>query len=494
MTTDGFLVLDDEPMIFTKPVRVYNPVGFDPKVHLPETLHMHADSARHLLHTIHHNQFMYRRRADEFVELKAAYLRTSFTPRDAYKPVVEALKAAGVLECDGHYVEGRKSLGYRLGPALFGAEFTSVAITDPKLARKILARRERQYQAVTSDVHRHLRRFVEEIDFDHKAATQYIARHGLKDQQVALDGFKHRDFFFVPCEYGRLHTNITSLKSELRRFLSYRGEKLVNLDIRNSQPLLFSAILLNFLLREGSLNGLYHWKLDDSGVYYDLGTLSPLLQVKEQGERDLPAPHAPLRCPAIITGGDEQDRREAMARRLLALGLPEDVIRYTGLVQRGVFYEHLMTEGGVPNGRRAKFKESFFGGVFFCRNRPVTRQAELFRSLFPNVYEVVHKIKRKDYRHLAHILQRAESSLIVNRIARRCLNDLPGTFVATIHDSILTTPKAAEAILAIMMREFAGVGLVPTIQVEALGASRGVVAGMPAGHVAVATGGNGRAF
>jgi hypothetical protein len=160
-----------------------------------------------------------------------------------------------------------------------------------------------------------------------------------------------------------------------------------------------------------------------------------------------------------------------MARKQLVLGLAEDVIRYIDLVQRGEFYEYLMSEGNITSEKRAKFKESFFGGVFFCKNRPVTRQAELFRRLFPNVYEVVCEIKRKDYRHLAHVLQRVESSLIVNRVARRCMEEMPETFVATIHDSILTTPDAAEAVKAIMMQEFAGVGLAPTIRIDDLGAS-----------------------
>ena len=484
MTAESFLVLDDEPTTCTKPVRVYNPAGFDPKVHLPEGLHKHADSVRNLVHTIHHNRFMYRRRPDEFVELKAAYMRKSFTPKDAYTPVVEALKTSGVLECDGRYVEGRKSLGYRLGPILHDAEFTSVTLTDPNLVRKIQARRDEQRQSVTSDVHLHLRRHLEGVDFDHKAAAEFIARHGLKDQQVALDGFRHREFFFVPCDYGRVHTNITSLKSELRRFLSFRGTNLVNLDIRNSQPLLFSVILLNFLLHEGSLKGLYDWKLDDSGPYYDLGAFSPLHKNEKEGEGVIPFLHAPLRCPALITGEDEDAVRDMTAGRLLALGLPEDVARYIDLVQRGRFYEYLMVEGNIPSDRRATFKESFFGGVFFCKNRPVTRQAQLFRSLFPNVYEVITEIKRKDHRHLAHILQRVESSLIVNRVARRCMEEMPETFVATIHDSILTTPESAGAVTSIMMGAFAQVGLVPTIRVEDPGRSPTVVATPPVTPVA----------
>ena len=78
---------------------------------------------------------------------------------------------------------------------------------------------------------------------------------------------------------------------------------------------------------------------------------------EEAGEGDIPVLHAPLRCPAIITGRDDRHDRVVMASRLLALGLPEDVARYIGLVQRGGFYEYLMAEGNIPSGRRAKFKE-----------------------------------------------------------------------------------------------------------------------------------------
>ena len=65
MTADSFLVLDDEPTTCTKSVRVYNPSGFCPKDLLPEALYQHADSVRHLLHSIHYNRFMNRSQADE---------------------------------------------------------------------------------------------------------------------------------------------------------------------------------------------------------------------------------------------------------------------------------------------------------------------------------------------------------------------------------------------------------------------------------------------
>lgn len=113
-----------------------------------------------------------------------------------------------------------------------------------------------------------------------------------------------------------------------------------------------------------------------------------------------------------------------------------------------------------------KFKKSFFGGVFFCKNRPVTKQPRLFQSHFPSVYNVILDVKANDFRRLAHVLQRTESSLIINRIARRCMDELPGVCVVTIHDSVLTTTDGVEPVRQIIAQEFRRVGLDPTIRVE----------------------------
>ena len=43
---------------------------------------------------------------------------------------------------------------------------------------------------------------------------------------------------------------------------------------------------------------------------------------------------------------------------------------------------------------------------------------------------------------------------------------MPGTFVGTIHDSILTTPDKADEVWAVMLEEFQRFGLKPTIRKE----------------------------
>ena len=54
------------------------------------------------------------------------------------------------------------------------------------------------------------------------------------------------DYYFTTDKYGRFHHNLTNLSSELRKFLTYKNEKLKGIDLPNAQPLLL-LILLNHI-------------------------------------------------------------------------------------------------------------------------------------------------------------------------------------------------------------------------------------------------------
>ena len=72
------------------------------------------------------------------------------------------------------------------------------------------------------------------------------------------------DFFSIPDRYGRFHSNLTNLKTTLRPFLRYRDSDLVNLDIANSQPMIFCLLLVNLLSNNGKLNNLIDYKFSES--------------------------------------------------------------------------------------------------------------------------------------------------------------------------------------------------------------------------------------
>src|SRR5271157_5766212 len=121
----------------------------------------------------------------------------------------------------------------------------------------------------------------------------------------------------------------------------------------------------------------------------------------------------------------------------------------------------------IPSRRRDSFKRLFFSQVFFGKIKTTGCVRELFARAFPTVYKAINDLKRKDYRHLAYLLQAHESKIMIDVIFRRILDELPGTFIATIHDSIMTTPDKAEVVKMIMVREFKRFGLNPKIRLEA---------------------------
>jgi hypothetical protein len=60
---------------------------------------------------------------------------------------------------------------------------------------------------------------------------------------------------------------------------------------------------------------------------------------------------------------------------------------------------------------------------------------------------------------------RAESAIVIGRAVRRCAEE--GIWAATIHDSIVTTPEHASAVVGVMEEAFGSVGVRPMIKVTA---------------------------
>jgi hypothetical protein len=81
-----------------------------------------------------------------------------------------------------------------------------------------------------------------------------------------------------------------------------------------------------------------------------------------------------------------------------------------------------MAAGGVAAASRPAFKRRFFGHVFFCADWPETEAARLFGDQFPNVYARVRAHKERDYTALAKALQRAESDLMIGKVAVHCMS------------------------------------------------------------------------
>ncbi len=242
---------------------------------------------------------------------------------------------------------------------------------------------------------------LEKLDINYYEALNYVNLMDVDEYnsaKISIDKFKNKEFFLYSDDYGRVHTNVTNLKSTLRRYLLYNGQRLVNIDIVNSQPLLLLPTLF---------------------------------------------PTSSIRCTFSIYFEN----------------IEMDLLRYKALVENGELYDYLMEKAGEKD--RSSFKEKFFRETFFGK-----KTSKLFCELFPSVAKELIRVKSKDYRRLAWLMQKTESKLMISNVCRRIMEEHGDTFMATIHDSILTTPDNEPKIKKIMYEEFAKIGLIPKIRTE----------------------------
>ncbi len=363
--------------------------------------------------------------ADGTVRLKHAYL-TRIIPAPIWPAIRDRLIGKGVVYCDYTFAKGRKSYGYRLQPSY--RRTRRVLCQVPALNRKIQAVFGAGEVPLCA-VHHWLQDAFEHLNWD-IAAMRALADAGTPDdpgrkveeyqQQLhgIIDRIANGDLWFVVDRYGRLHTPLTSMPRAWRPCVGYRGQPLAGLDLANSQPLLAGLCARQF--------------------YSDRYGKHRLLERSFDASNKAPYRYTTQRAKRTNQG-------------------VEDYIR---LCEDGRLYESLMQ----PGDDRRRFKERFYAEVFFGSNRwPSPLQAR-FEDRHPAIATMLRKMKAKDHRRSAWILQNYEATLFLGVICNRIRQERPRTPVFTIHDALLTTPAHLPYITTVVREEFGKLDCSPTLR------------------------------
>jgi hypothetical protein len=123
------------------------------------------------------------------------------------------------------------------------------------------------------------------------------------------------------------------------------------------------------------------------------------------------------------------------------------------LTRNGIYYQYVMDSSGIKDRRIVK---EWTYKVLFGRNASNSKADKLFSSLFPTVHNFIklYKKEKGDYRILSHELQRAESNLIFNKIARTIIERLPHVRMVTVHDSIIVQQRHRNEVQSIFDEMF----------------------------------------
>jgi hypothetical protein len=330
------------------------------------------------------------------------------------KHVIQLMHAEDVIEIDRQYINGTKPRGYRL-TMRYRTQAAQLIEAEEKVASKLQARKANQCRPITQ-VERHLARYLHELTLCTEYATRVLntlPQSTCLSQTIAVDKLARGDFFFVPDNYGRIHTNLTNLHKQLRACVRYEERTLVNIDIVNAQPFFLACAIDNIVN----------------------------IRVTMQRERKESYPY-----------GGTLDVLNAK--------------RFCDIACQGMFYEELMALGRIRT--REAAKKVFFRGLFGDASRPyMAESVAILRQVFPEVVSVAQWLKKDDYRELARSLQRAESEFVIGTVCKHLMESHPNVPVWTIHDSIVTTPEHV-GLVKDMMEGLARerFGLIPSLKVD----------------------------
>lgn len=209
---------------------------------------------------------------------------------------------------------------------------------------------------------------------------------------------------------GRIHTQLTYLNKNLRKYITYNGKRLAEVDIKSSVP-----TMLYYILKEFNKSRQKQDLLDiiNSISNYHYMSIKGL-QVNNYEE--------------VISFG-----KEILNKGLYKLFYKD----FEYLVNEESTLRDVVKEGilGMMNARSTKFKKI----------------QKIFKRYFPSILVWINKFKKDKHELFSYLTMQTEAHFMLNVVAREINKRYRGKIVLfTLHDSLITTEDDLDILYGIM--------------------------------------------
>lgn len=361
-------------------------------------------------------------------QIQKSYLKKLIPQGDKY---LDGLVNTNIIRRSGQYTPGERSFEYSIEPN-FKSPYARLPLTNAKLIRRLQVvynnKKTKNSKSVRgrSEQVKYLRKLTMTEDvFD--AIERHYSYKQTDSYNYALASatkIQNRSFSFsVDKTSQRFHSNITNMPKILIPYLRINGKSLNEADVNNCQPYLTAGLLKH-----------------------------------------------PQRFAEFTLDED-------LFMMLNSLVVPDnqDVKTYTSLTTKGEIYEFLRDHAwqrGIPlsndpEDARSQVKKELFRIMFGLSYVPAEKSGNriqremtlLFKEKFPTVWNLFSQIKGDYhiYNRFAILLQRVESHIILDIVAKEIENQKLGPFL-TKHDSVFLVDnvEAVEEILTNSFQNFTG--------------------------------------
>lgn len=231
------------------------------------------------------------------------------------------------------------------------------------------------------------------------------------------------DMYVKHDKYGRIHTNVTNMKKEIRHAaLRCDGGMVGEVDIKSSQAAFIIAVFRRYI----------DFYRDD--LYENRDTFIKFKPIWHEGRKD-----------ATL------DKME------------EELERYRNLVADGKIYEFFQTECSQDSDinrplTRDEAKKGLLSFLFsplhFDERREAVRGAvqRCWREHFNTLFNCMWSIKESCHASLAYEMQKIESSFVFEQVCPRIIEEVGCPF-CTVHDSIIVPIEYVDHVRCIMDEE-----------------------------------------
>jgi hypothetical protein len=382
----------------------------------------------------------------EFAPLHSGILQDKYVNYTDYR---EYLILNQIILHNPSFEVEKHSMGYQINPDLLARNIIQVEIDIYSNAgRYIINRRNKEIQRAKkfNKNLKLLRKHFINIKFDFDGAYSFIEEaKQLTDYQYicAMDSInrfkddnKKLRYFKRNKTNSRIDSNLSSLPSYLKQFINV-NDILVQLDLKNSQPVLFN-IILDF-------------------IYHSNCNTKPLTLCYKNNT---------LKISITLIGKEFKKNRKWVPL------LKEEMETYIYYTSNGTWYEHL---AGVYNAYyktdsfdREKMKSKWMA-IAYSSNKSINYKEDKipFEKEFPIIGKIIRMIKQREYNQFAISLQQIEASIFIDLIAPKLIeNDITPL---TNHDCVIVQEhqvNEAHIIIKQVLQEQLGVE--PKIDIEPL--------------------------
>ncbi len=411
---------------------------------------------------------------NEYIPINAQELRKKV---NNYKPYIQFLFDNDVIKSNHQYIVGERATGYQFTDKYLFADQDWKEINGFTLLKSL--NKVDPFQVRMAKKYRYLKSCMDDnLKIDASAALDYNNQlyrfnSSVTDEQYVynksgkLEGKKtinaHLKFrcneiaineiidqkwrFHIDKNVGRCHTNLTNLKSDFRQFITYNGQPLVSVDLKNSQPLL-SGLLFN--------PKFYSTETEKTEIL----TFGKVMKERRS-----------------ISNKNYKKIREIslyimMLNNEFSIG-GKGFQEYFDFVQSGTLYKEYRKAVFEATGEEIEKKQikKEFLRTAYSKNGFISQPSAVYKRIFkdmaPEVFEVFRLFKVGDHTLLPRLLQCIESIIFLDYIAKRIRSEYKSMKIFTIHDSIVCPLGEEDKVKAIMTEEIIkATEMLPVFEVE----------------------------